>query len=47
VPASYDLLFAVDAGTFVAFIGLLLVRPPAAPGGGGSTDERRLPAGGA
>jgi MFS family permease len=27
VPESYDLLFAVDAGTFVAFIGLLLFVP--------------------
>ena len=27
VPASYDLLFAVDAGTFVAFMGLLLFVP--------------------
>jgi MFS family permease len=31
VPESYDLLFAVDAGTFVAFMGLLLFVPaPAA-----------------
>jgi MFS family permease len=27
VPESYDLLFAVDAGTFVAFMGLLLFVP--------------------
>jgi MFS family permease len=27
VPQSYDLLFAVDAGTFVAFMGLLLFVP--------------------
>jgi len=27
VPSSYDLLFAVDAGTFVAFMGLLLFVP--------------------
>jgi len=27
VPASYDLLFAVDAGTFLAFMGLLLFVP--------------------
>jgi MFS family permease len=30
VPESYDLLFAVDAGTFVAFMGLLLFVPAAA-----------------
>jgi MFS family permease len=41
VPESYDLLFAVDAGTFVAFMGLLLFVPPpprasaAAEAGGG------------
>jgi MFS family permease len=40
VPASYDLLFAVDAGTFVAFMGLLLFVPspprmPAAARAGG------------
>jgi len=35
VPESYDLLFAVDAGTFVAFIGLLLFvpQPPRASAG--------------
>jgi MFS family permease len=41
VPESYDLLFAVDAGTFVAFIALLLFVPqpkrgaPAEQAGGG------------
>ena len=35
VPESYDLLFAVDAGTFVAFMGLLLFvpQPPRASAG--------------
>lgn len=31
VPESYDLLFAVDAGTFVAFMALLLFVPAPAP----------------
>jgi MFS family permease len=44
VPESYDLLFAVDAGTFVAFMGLLLFVPapprvPAAARVGGGYRE--------
>ena len=44
VPESYDLLFAVDAGTFVAFMGLLLFVPappriPAAARMGGGYRE--------
>jgi MFS family permease len=31
VPASYDVLFAVDAGTFLAFMGLLLFVPSPPP----------------
>jgi MFS family permease len=47
VPESYDLLFAVDAGTFVAFMGLLLFvpQPPRASAGaqmgGGYRDVAR------
>jgi MFS family permease len=47
VPGSYDLLFAVDAGTFVAFMGLLLFvpAPPRLPAaahmGGGYRDVAR------
>ena len=47
VPESYDLLFAVDAGTFVAFMGLLLfvpappLDPAAARMGGGYREVSR------
>jgi MFS family permease len=38
VPESYDLLFAVDAGTFVAFMALLCFVPqPARPAAAGAT----------
>ena len=42
VPESYDLLFAVDAGTFVAFMGLLLFVP--APPLGPAAARLRRPA---
>jgi MFS family permease len=44
VPASYDLLFAVDAGTFLAFMGLLLFvpSPPRAPAAERSAGYRQV-----